>query len=667
MSVAVERMPGDFQFRILDRFSLTHAGQEVPVRGQKQRALLAAFCLGVQASQSRDRVADLLWSDSGTDKARGSLRNTLHMLARDTAPLDLFEAGRHELRARFAGAGCEMADALRLWDGGSPTALADLTLGDAEMRFAADLWGLDPVFDAFLTERRAAWLAARAGDLRARLRRADLLPEASRILAERLRELAPQDEEATRALMALDIAAGNKARALDHYRRLWEVLDEEFDIEPSPETQALAVSLKQGTAEPPPDPVDDLPGEAERLTIFLHPFPLSGLPDDDQIRVAAVQAELSAALFAVEDWVTIETAPGMVLPGRAGQYELRGTVSPGIEDMRLILTLKDLASGTIIWTWPLHLHREDWLRNSGFAVQRMAIRLTGKLEAHYISGIDRYSDAELVDYRKLIRAGWLMRDWSAEADRRAEALLRSVGSAGDLGLRARVGLAELLNSRELIFPGLGPVHAGVVEALTIGRAVTVEAPERGDGWLAYGWSLILCNQPQAAGQAAAVVADLSQSNPRRLSAAAELLALSGDVARAARLADAAARLDGGVCRVSMGYRAPVALLSGDPLRTMDLAEASDGAIPFTFAYAAAAAQIAGDPVRARQFWARFREGLVARWQGAQPPEPLAWFLAATSMRWGHGLEAVAEALTVLTGTPATVTRLHPDQRQERVV
>ena len=658
-------MAGVFGFRILDRFCLLHDGRELPLRGQKQKALLAWFCLSGQGSLSRDRLADLLWSDSGPDKARGSLRNTLHVLARDVAPLDLFEANRTELRARFAGAACELGRDLADWDAGQTAPLAARGLVDAEMRFAADLWGLDPVFDQFLTERRAAWLTQRALDLRQRLRGPGLSPDAARILAERLREMEPQDEEATRALMTLDIAAGNKAAALDHYRKLWDVLDEEFDIEPSPETQAIAVSLKLPGADPAAEP--DLAPEAERITIFLHPFSLRALPDEDQIRVSAVQAELSAALFAVEDWVTIETSPGMVLPARPGHYELRGTVSPGIEEMRLILSLKDLGSGTIIWNFPLHLHRDDWLRNSGFAVQRMAIRLTGKLEAHYISRIEGYSDVELADYRKLIRAGWLMRDWSADADRRAEALLRSVASGGDLGLRARVGLAELLNSRELIFPGLGPVHAGVAEALHLGRAVTAEAPERGDGWLAYAWSSILSDDAETAAQAAMMVADLSQSNPRRLSAASEILALSGQVARASRLASAAARLDAGVCKVSMGYRAPVALLSGDLEATMTLAEAAAGAIPFTYAYGAAAAQMAGDPARALRFWAHFREGLAARWQGACPPDPLDWFLAATSMRRDLGLDRVAQALADLTGAHPIPPHPPQVQRQDRVV
>lgn len=644
-------MAGCSSFRILDRFCLSIDGQELPVKGQKQKAILAWFGLTGESGIARDRLADLLWSDSGAEKARGSLRNTLHVLARDCAGISLFDADRLVVRALFAGCPCDISQALAEFDAGDMAPLSARSLADADIRFAADLWGLDPEFDDFLAERKTAYLAHLAAQFRARLQTAGDKARA-RLLAERLRELEPQDEEATRALMRLDIAAGNNAAAMEHYRKLWTLLDEEFDLEPAEETQALAISLKlSATAAPVPAQLDE-----ERITIFVQPFALSALSDDEQILVAAVQAELGSALYAVEDWVTIETSPGMQLPDRPGNYELRGSLSPGLEEMRLILSLKDLSTGAIIWSWPLHIRRGDWVRNSGFAVQRIAMRLTGKLESHYISGLEGLSDAELADYRKLMRAGWLMRDWSPDADRRAEVLLRSVTSTGDLGLRARVGLAELLNSRELIFPGMGPVHAGVPEALEIARACTSEAPERGDAWLAFGWSSILLDRIDGAAEAANVVADLSQSNPRRLSAASEMMALTGQVDRAARLAEAAATLDAGVCRVSMGYRTPVALLSGDFAAAMDLADRAAGAIPFTYAYGCAAAVMSGDMARAAGFWRRFSTDISARWQGTGTPDPLAWFLAATSMRSAHGLDRIADALWQIAG-----------QRQDRVV
>jgi hypothetical protein len=106
----------------------------------------------------------------------------------------------------------------------------------------------------------------------------------------------------------------------------------------------------------------------------------------------------------------------------------------------------------------------------------------------------------------------------------------------------------------------------------------------------------------------------------------------------------------------MGYRTPVALLSGQYDQAMELADKSQGAIPFTYAYGAAAAVMARKRREAEEFWARFCHDLTTRWRGNKAPDPLRWFLSASSMRRGHGLDLVAEALETL-----------EDQRQDRVV
>lgn len=647
-------------FRVLDRFSITHCDREVPLRVQKQKAILAWFLLTGEASITRERMADLLWSGAASDKSRGSLRNTLHLLPglpELETPQDMLRSDRASLHANFRAAPCNITSALRAWDDGDASGLLRMGLGDAETRFAADLWGLDAEFDQFLADQRRLYLATMAEAFRTRLRACAAPSEHSRILAERLRELQPQDELATRHLMLLEIAAGNNAAALSHYDRLWAVLDQDFDIEPSEETQSLAVAIKLQTAGPASVPVA-APVEQRRITIFLYPFPIISLPYEDQIAVGGVQAELVSALFAVEDWVTIEASPDMPLPKTPGNYELRGALSPGLGEMRLILTLKDLCSGQLIWTWPLPMNRTDWIRNSEFAVQRIGTRLTGKVEAHYLGEVGAIDDSALADYTKLVRARWLMKDWSAVSDRRAETLLRSVTPVGDLGLRARIGLVEILNSRELIFPGLGPPHGGVPEALEIAKTCVAEAPERGDARLAFGWSSLLLNDTHAAQEAAEMVVAVSQSNPRRLAAAAEMLALCGDVARGAELSRMVGILDPGTCRVTMGYRIPVALLSHEYAAAADLAERADGAIIFGFAYGAAAAQLMGAHDRARALWHRFTTDLADKWQGEVLPDPVEWFISASSMRWGLGLEWVVPVLSEIAA---------PVQRQERVV
>jgi DNA-binding SARP family transcriptional activator len=642
-------------FRVLDRFALAHERQDIPIRSQKQKAVLAWFVLSGQSEVRRDWLADLLWSGSDQEKARGSLRSLLHLMP-PVGGAELIGSSRASLKAAFGPVPCEVRLALAAWDGGDSAPLTRIDLTEAETRFAADLWGLDPQYDAFLAEARVRYVAGLTDALRDRLRDG-AAGAALRPVAERLRELTPEDELATRALMRIDMAAGNNAAALAHYDRLWSVLDEAFDIEPSEETQALAVSIKMPAAAPQPRATG-----VERITIFLQPFPTTALSPEDQMAVSGLQAELVSALFAVEDWVTIETSPGMALPQSPGCFELRGMLSPGLDDLRLILTLKDLSTSHLIWSWPIAMDPGRWRRNSDFAIQRIAARLTGKVESHFQSITAAIPDGDLEDYAKLVRARWLMRDWTADADQRAEHLLRAVAGHPDFGIRARVGLVDLLNSRELIFPGIGPVHAGVPEAYEIAKLCVAEAPDSAPAWMAYAWSCLLTNRLDAAEEAGLTVASLSSSVPRRLAAAAEAVSLAGNLRRGQALAAQAADLDPGTCRFTLGYRISVALLSDANTLAADLAERAAGAIIFGNAYGAVAAQRLGQADRAGRLWDAFCEDLFGRWQGAALPDPVAWLAAAISMRPGKGLEP-----TIATLAEIRDLRWNRQPRQERVV
>ena len=632
-------------YRILDGFDILRDGRPLAVKGAKARGLLAWFCLSGQRQVARSRLADLFWSGSNEEKARASLRNVLYAL-REDGEVPLLLPDHVAVTANFAPPAHEIAAAIAAWDAGQGGPLAALSLEEAEVRFGADLFGLDAEFDDFLRMQCARVLTATAEALRERLAAGG---ERTRVVAEKLRELVPQDELATRHLMQLDIAAGNSAAALAHYNRLWQVLDEEFDVEPAEATQLLAVQVKSQA----PAPVlaggaVSVPASQDRLTIYLRPIAAAGLPVETQMMIGGMQAEILTALLSYEEWVVIETEADQDLPVRRGCYELRSVFSPGLGAVRLILSLKDLATAQVIWSRPLAVNRSDWMKNSAIAVQRLAAHLTGRVEFHYIDGMGNLADENLPDYDKLVRARWLMNDWTPEADLRAEELMRSVGRAGgELGLRARIGLAELLNSRGLVFPGLAPPREGVAEALHLAESCAAQGTERADLWLALAWAALQSGRLPRAAEAAETALSGSQSSPRRIASAAEVLALAGDLDRGVELSALAGRLDTGLNRVTLGHRVAIALLAGDLESCIDLALRADGAIVLGHGYAAAAARMAGQDDRAAEIWAMFRAGLMRRWRGRAPPQPLDWFLSATPMQDRAALERIHAALLPL--------------------
>ena len=54
-----------------------------PLPGRKNQALLGALALAPSCSMMRGRIANLLWSDSGDDQARTSLRQALAALRKE--------------------------------------------------------------------------------------------------------------------------------------------------------------------------------------------------------------------------------------------------------------------------------------------------------------------------------------------------------------------------------------------------------------------------------------------------------------------------------------------------------------------------------------------------------------------------------------------------------
>src|SRR5436190_291042 len=84
------------EFRLLGPLEVWHEGREVPVRGAKQRALLAVLLLHANAVVSSDRLLDELWGDEPPEARTAALRVRLSQLRK---ALDLGGTGPIVTRA----------------------------------------------------------------------------------------------------------------------------------------------------------------------------------------------------------------------------------------------------------------------------------------------------------------------------------------------------------------------------------------------------------------------------------------------------------------------------------------------------------------------------------------------------------------------------------------
>jgi DNA-binding SARP family transcriptional activator len=228
---------GDLQMR-------SGSGSLVTVSAKKSQALLAF--LGVKPSQrvSREKIASLLWSSTGPDQARQSLRQTLSTLRKELAQLSETEKILIEendlLGLDETLVTCDVAEFESLVAVGT-----EESLSKASQLYRGDL------LDGFQIneERFDQWVIAERDRLhRMSLRgHMQLLEMQSRrgatdeaiATAQRSLRIDILQEPVHRALMRLYMQSGDLVNALQQYETCAKVLKRELRIEPDAETKSL--------------------------------------------------------------------------------------------------------------------------------------------------------------------------------------------------------------------------------------------------------------------------------------------------------------------------------------------------------------------------------------------------------------------------------------------
>ena len=283
---------GGFQAR-----SPTGAAIAIPVK--KAKALLAYLALHPGQLHPRDKLAALLWEDSGEGQARHSLRQTLVCL-RKAFPrsMPVITADDDALTIPPRAVEVDALDFERLLETGTPEALDQaVALYQGEL-----LEGFNPGSSGF-----EDWLMERRGRLRERAiaavetllarQLADRPGESVIGLALRLVSWDPLRESAHRTLMTLYARLGRHGAALKQYQTCRAVLHRELGVGPEPQTEALYRDLLQQRrtatvvplASPPPLPE----GEQEEFSAptparpEIEPAP-GNPPEAPELRQASV-------------------------------------------------------------------------------------------------------------------------------------------------------------------------------------------------------------------------------------------------------------------------------------------------------------------------------------------------------------------------------------------
>ena len=211
---------------------------------QSRRMALLAY-LGAatpRGAQRRDKLVTLFWPESDETRARAALNQALYVLRSRLG--DVFVSrGNDEVALDAAAVWCDAAAFEDLLDSGRADEALALYRGDLLDGFFISN---APEFERWVDEERqrlrhraseGAWALADACAGRSEV------VEAER-WARRAADLLPGDEAVVRRLMLFFRGLGDRAAAIRAYEAFVWRLAQEYELEPSPETRALAAAIR---------------------------------------------------------------------------------------------------------------------------------------------------------------------------------------------------------------------------------------------------------------------------------------------------------------------------------------------------------------------------------------------------------------------------------------
>jgi len=656
---------------VLGSFAARIDGKPVRLSTRKAQALLASLALGDPAGESREQAGALLWSESENKRVRDSLRHAVKEVndALLAVGFDGFEPGRQVLsmaRSRLvtdldAVTECAVTGRVhaRLLD---TQRLADTLLANLET--------VDPAFQVWVRAKRHA-LHDRLSILLGRaLANADAAAGRGAEIAQALLNLDPTYEAACRHLMRLHAARGEIGTALKIYKTLWDLLGEEYGIEPSRDTQDLVVQIKQRTgwsARAGDAPDATLAGGAvsiaarptplrrQRLFITVKVFDLAGVPEPLRPTVNALRHEFATCLARFREWSVRApaTQPGTRPPvdRSSTEYSLDATACCEADGMRLIVSLAD-AQGDIVWGDRFTLRTANPLASRQSIVRAVASALKINLSADR-----RRRMAGEADLSGTLHDTWLRgqdlaqrlnpRDW-----RTAVALLQDLMRKAPGFSPAISSLVQLRNAKQVVFPGEflnAEEHAATLQLALHGVKL---APQDSRAQTGVAGALQLLGRFERARAHADLAIERNPYDAWTLMATAQIFAYCGDHDRAVALCTQSTALTPNPTAAQRSYASAIFFLAGRYRHGLEVAIDGLDRSPAFSIWPCASLVHLGEMAEARRLLRRAMDAIRSEWVGTVPPddrEICRWLLRIHPMAVADDWERLRQCLAAAGG------------------
>lgn len=675
---------GKLSFSLIGGFSLEYDGRPVDLRNRKAQALLAYLTLTPNVSATREQVAGLLWGDSPEFQARSSLRQLLRQLrqAFDELGAPALEITRDRVRLDRHWLAVDVWEMLESVE---QTGSCDLIL---RQRHVAEslLTGYEDLDGAFrswllvqrqnLQDRIVLSLEARLAEIGEEIPLARLQEVKS--LAIGLSNLDQTHEGACRRLMQVSAVEGDISGALRRYNALWNLLDSEYDMEPSEATQKLVVLIKSGQFRVPERPVAAVPAvdspvpatigpaHTPRLTrprLIVGSFGTPSLGADGEPGessrydlASGIRHQLIASLVRFREWSVVNGARGEVeiLPPESGQpqYLVDVTCMRSNKQVQLVLTLSDQISGEFLWGEEHATDLERWFETQRLIVRRMAIALNVHISADRLRRVLwQPPEAGLSVYDRWLQGEALTQVWRLDNRRQAVRIFEDIVAEVPDFSPAHFGIANFHNVWTHFCPGQFRTTERSQEALSHAKAAVRLDPRNCRAHLCAAWSYAMNRQFDQAELSYQMAYELNENDPWTLISSTLGMAFCGHHELALERAQQARELGLIMAPLHWGYQAVTRFLGGDYEGCIACADRTQDVIYNFPAWKTAALAHLGHLEEARSEWRHFA-GLVSRdWHGERaangsvPGEAIAnWLMAAFPIRYRRDWERLRAGL-----------------------
>ena len=674
------------QLSLLGPFSLRHDGHEIRIKSLKLRAMLGYIALSESLLETRERLVGLLWSESGETQARAVLRQVIRELREI-----LTEAGSTGLRISKHEIGFERgAVDVDVWAVLRAAEVADVHPLLLQRRYLGDdllagLEDLDPSFRGWVLAKRHTLSDRLLRALEQGLARNLHEPRKKARFAEAILNLDPTHEDACRHLMHANAISGRTAQALRAYKALWDLLDQDYGMEPSKATQDLVAEIKLGAFEHGEEKVDDgedgkagaaplsdgssrkavssrealapsaplaLASQPEtRLLLSLQAVHTQQVQPDKAHLVIGFRQLLIASLVKFREWhvtdLPFQPAADRTPNTHDERYEIQILASQNRQVLQLTLILKALTAGFYIWSDRFELNLATWFDSQQRVIQRVAMALNVHLSAERLRRLSGRPDISIGVYDKWLRCHTVLRTFDPQRWAWLATQFKEIIAAAPHFVPAYCGLAEMNSIEHVAHPGVFRDRAREHRALELARKAVELDAAHANAHRTLAWAHAMMKQHGQAELHMQIATELNPHDPWIAISAALLFAFCGRYQRATELSQAALDMRLSPSRAHWAYQLVVQFLSGNYHAAIEAADRARDIWWEVAAWRAAALAHVGRTAEAAAEGKRFLCRIRANWFGAAPATDEAivrWLLHISPLRHCADRERLRDGL-----------------------